>query len=85
MLLILVLDRLKIILSSPLQKKPLSEAGLRQAVTKALDKGFIREAWHSEVERADRNISDDDIRFGLERKSWTLERAPDYDEDHGSI
>jgi hypothetical protein len=56
---------------------PLSEAALRQFVVKALDKGWVREGFHSEVERADRHISHDDIIYGLDR-SWVLleARAP---------
>ena|SRR5438128_9044138 len=57
------------------EKKPLSETGLRQFITKALDKGWIREGWHSEVENAYRNISEEDIRYGLSRKEWVLETA----------
>lgn len=56
--------------------RPLSEAGLRQFIAKALDKGWVREGFHSEVERADRNISDEDISYGLGRKDWTLEGEP---------
>jgi hypothetical protein len=56
--------------------KPMSEAGLRQFIAKALDKGYVREGFHSEVERAERNISDDDIRYGLSRKDWTLVGFP---------
>ncbi len=50
---------------------PLTEAALRQFIAKALDKDWIRESFHSEVERADRNISHDDVIHGLER-NWTL-------------
>jgi hypothetical protein len=56
--------------------KPLSEPGLRQFIAKALDKGYLREGFHSEVERADRNISDDDIRYGLSQKAWTIKGPP---------
>lgn len=66
------------------QSKPMSEAGLRQAVSKAIAKGFIREMPHSEKDRAYRNISDEDVRHGLERKTWTLARIPNYDNDHKS-
>jgi hypothetical protein len=76
-----LLDRLNVMLSSSLKTKPLSDAALRQAVNRVLNKGFIREAFHSEVERADRNISDDDIRYGLERKDWTLAKEPNWDDN----
>jgi len=52
----------------------MSAAGLRQFIDIALDKGYVREGWHSEVERADRNISDDDISYGLARKDWALKK-----------
>jgi hypothetical protein len=64
------LDRLKIMLSST---KPMSEAGLRQFIVRALDKGWVRETWHSEQDRAYRNISDEDIRYGLSRRDWVIE------------
>ena len=55
----------------------MSEAGLRQFIARALDKGYVRESFHAEVERADRNISDEDIRYGLGRKDWTLVGDPE--------
>ena len=70
--------------SSKIKGQPLSVQGLRQFVDRAVNRGFVREAWHSETERAHRNISDDDVIFGLERKGWTLARTPDYDADHGN-
>lgn len=70
------LDTLNIMLRL-VQQKPMSEAGLRQFITRALDRGFVREGFHSEVERAERNISDEDIRYGLSRKDWTLEGTPE--------
>jgi len=59
------------------KQKPMSEAGLRQFIARALDRGFVREGFHSEVERAARNISDEDIRYGLSRKDWTLKGKPE--------
>jgi hypothetical protein len=70
---ILELTGLNIMLSLT---KAMSEAGLRQFIARALDRGYVREGFHSEVERADRNISDDDIRYGLGRKDWTLASPP---------
>jgi hypothetical protein len=64
------------------KSKPLSEAGLRQVVRRALEKGFIRESMHSCVDRAYRSISDDDVRFGLERRGWKLAKPPNFDEEH---
>jgi hypothetical protein len=73
---------LRLIRSPNLSRKPLSEVGLRQAIDRIVEKGFIREATHSEIARADRNISDEDIRFGLERKEWSLAKPPDFDDKH---
>lgn len=56
--------------------KPLSLAALRLFIDKALDRGWMREGFHSEVENAYRNISDEDVRYGLERKDWYVEGDP---------
>ncbi len=53
----------------------MSSASLVQFIAKALDKGWVRECPHSEFDRAYRNISDEDIQFGLERKGWTIEKV----------
>jgi hypothetical protein len=73
-------EKVNVALSSSKRPNPLSESALRQAINKVLDRGFIREAFHSEVERAERNISEDDIRYGLERKDWTLAKPPNWDD-----
>jgi len=52
--------------------KPLSEIALRQFVKKAVAKDWVKEGWHSEVERAHRNVSHDDILCGLGRSDWTM-------------
>ena|ERR1700733_7778343 len=57
--------------------KPMSEVGLRQFISKALDKGWVRESFHSEVDRAYRNISDEDVQYGLSRPDWIIEGAPE--------
>lgn len=57
---------------SLIQPKPMSEAALRQFIKKALAKDWIKEGWHSEVERAERNVSHDDILCGLGRSDWKL-------------
>jgi hypothetical protein len=62
--------------------KSLSEIALRQFVTKGLEKGWIREAFHAEHERAYRNISMEDVLYGLERSDWILVATPDYDPQH---
>lgn len=55
----------------------MSNTALRQFINKALDKGYIREGWHSEVEREERNISEDDIRYGLSHKDWIFKKPPE--------
>ena len=61
----------------------MSEAGLRQFITRALDRGFIKESFHSEFDRAYRNISDEDIRYGLAHKGWRLESDPEESKTGG--
>jgi hypothetical protein len=61
-----------ILVKSATQAKTLSESALRQFVKKAVRKDWIREGFHSEVERASRHISHDDIICGLERSDWTI-------------
>ena len=53
-------------------RKPLPEIALRQFVRKALAKDWIKEGWHSEVERASRNVSHDDILCALGRSDWKI-------------
>ena len=65
------------------QPDPFDEDGLRKFVREALEGGYYRESYHSEVERASRNISIHDIAAGLERDDWRLGGAPEYDEKHG--
>jgi hypothetical protein len=69
---------------SYIQPKPLSGAALRQLIAKAVEKGWVRETFHSEHERAHRNISDEDILYGLERADWIIVSPPDYDKEHNS-
>jgi hypothetical protein len=57
--------------------KPLSDLALRQFVRKAIAKDWIKEGWHSEVERAHRNISHDDILCGLGRSDWVVTKIRD--------
>ena len=64
------------------QTKPLTAAGLRQFIARAVERNFVREAFHSECERASRNISDEDVLYGLERGDWVLAKSPDYDFRH---
>ena len=56
--------------------RAMTVAALRQFIAKAVSKGYVREGFHSDVERAGRNISDEDIRYGLGRKDWTLKGPP---------
>jgi len=62
----------------------LTEEQLRDFVRIAYERGYYRETFHSEHERAYRDISPDDIAYGLERSDWVLCKAPDYDKKFGS-
>ena len=62
--------------------KPLSEGALRQLIARAVQKEWIREAFHSEHERAYRNVSLEDVLYGLERSDWCLAAPPNFDTDH---
>jgi hypothetical protein len=66
-------------LSYQRNRKPLSESALRQLVTSAVEKEWVREAFHSEHERSHRNISYEDILYGLERSDWSLAAPPDFE------
>jgi hypothetical protein len=66
------------------QPKQLSESALRQIIKRAVEKEWLREAFHSEHERAFRNVSDEDVMYGLERTDWVLAASPDYDQNHKS-
>src|SRR6202044_1298330 len=65
--------------------KSMSEAALRQFVAKAVEKDWIREGFHSETENVYRNISDEDIRNGLERKDYYVEVDPEPGENKGEF
>jgi len=70
-------------MSSRKEDRPpcLNQQQLRDFVRRACDRGFYKEEFHSEYERAYRNISPDDIEYGLEREDWVLCADPDWDED----
>jgi hypothetical protein len=61
---------------------PMSGDGLKEFIRQALRKGWVRESFHSEVERADRNITHTDVVFGLE-SDWKLFSAR-FSDDHGT-
>jgi hypothetical protein len=48
------------------------------------ERGYYRESFHSEYERAYRDISPDDIAHGIECRDWVLSKEPDYDSEHQS-
>lgn len=62
--------------------KPLTEQALRSLLARALRKGLYRESFHAEHEHPERNISTEDVVYGLERRDWTLAAAPNYDTQH---
>jgi hypothetical protein len=63
---------------------PMGAQQLRDFVRAARKRGYYGESFHSEVERAYRNISPDDIAHGLDWPDWFLCKEPDFDEEHGS-
>ena len=73
-------------MSSSSEEHPpaLSEHALRQLIRVALIRGYYSETMHAEDEHPERNISVDDVIYGLERQDWTLKKQPDYDEKHRS-
>jgi hypothetical protein len=62
----------------------MGEQQLREFVRVARRKGYYGETFHSEVERAHRDISPDDIAYGLDREDWYQCRQPDFDEEHNN-
>ena len=62
----------------------LSESGLRELILFAISKGYYRESFHSEAEHLERNISFDDVLYGLESVAWVFAEPPDFDERHKS-
>ena len=61
---------------------PLSEQALRQFIAKALEKGYFGESTHASDDHPERNISVDDVLWGLEQRDWTIAKDPDYDGQH---
>lgn len=59
----------------------LSEENLRRIVQRIVFYGSVREAFHSAHERAERNISQDDILAMLEG-DWKIAARPDWDAAH---
>lgn len=66
--------------SSP-RKPAFDEEGLRAVVQRIVYYGEIKESFHSVSERAERNISQEDILAMLEG-TWRLASSPNWDEDH---
>ena len=54
---------------------------LRSQVQRIVMYGTIRETSHSAIDRASRNVSQDDILAMLEG-NWVLKGAPDWDTEH---
>lgn len=59
--------------------KPFTVEELRAFVKEALSSGSYREIPHSRIDRAYRNITNDDILHGLERDDWQLAGDPTFD------
>ncbi len=62
----------------------MGERQLRDFIRFARKRGYYGETFHSEVERAHRNISPDDIAHGLDRDDWLLCREPNFDQEHNT-
>jgi len=63
----------------PAQPPPcLNDQQLREFVIRACERGYYGETFHSEVERAHRNISPDDILWGLQRDDWVRCAEPRF-------
>jgi hypothetical protein len=62
----------------------LSETALRELVRYALEMSYYRECFHAEHDHPERNISIEDVVYGLERDDWTLERHPEFDQEHNN-
>lgn len=72
-------------MSTPREKRPtspLTETALRVLIQTATAKGYVRETPHAENDHPERNLSIDDVLYGLERKDWVLAKPPDYDAEH---
>ena len=67
--------------SSGPSQPALDENRLRDVIQSILYYGEIKETFHSASERAERNISQDDIAAMLENE-WKLEGAPEWDGTH---
>lgn len=61
------------------RSQPFTSEELRAFVKEALSSGSYREIPHSRIERAYRNITNDDILHGLERDDWQLAGDPKFD------
>jgi hypothetical protein len=59
----------------------LEEEALRDAITRIVYYGEVKEGFHSAKERLYRNISQDDILAMLEGE-WKLTATPDWDDGH---
>jgi len=72
--------------SSEKDRRParLSENALRQLIRTALSRGYIRETPHAEFDHPERNISIEDVIYGLERPDWIIVGDPDFDDEHES-
>lgn len=60
-----------------------SEQAIRECITYALEKGYYRESDHATDDHPERNISTDDVIYGLECTDWTFDRPSEFDEDRG--
>jgi hypothetical protein len=64
--------------------RSLSANALRNLIQIAMARGYLVESEHAESHHPERNISIDDVIFGLKQPNWILARAPDWDNDHNN-
>jgi hypothetical protein len=69
--------------STPYRPNEFSAEELAICVSRFCCYGIIRESFHSKSERAERQISADDILYGL-RRSWKLAAKPNFDSRCGN-
>ena len=62
----------------------LSPNALRNLIQAALSRGFFDESEHAEFDHPERNLSTDDILYGLKQSDWVYAKEPDFDTVHNT-
>jgi hypothetical protein len=61
---------------------PLSANALRNLIEAAIARGYLEESEHAEHDHPERNLSIDDVVYGLKRRDWALAAESNYDREH---